>query len=186
MESFTDLMKNKDVPLFTFVLVSAILGSLIVFFLGLSIYFYKKIKDLTKVRYGFGGKPIFSFLIVLFIAVSIPITYFASKESVNYIFEARMERDVEIIVDELSKDGDIYYISFMAIPYINNVSWSNKSYNITWRIEGEYSFEKVEMARSVEYPSYFVKKLKSGEYTITVTVESENYKVIKQKRITLE
>lgn len=186
---FSDLFesyKTINISVYTIILIAALVLGLLIFLVGVILYLLKKIKFLTKIRYGFGGKPLFSFLVVLGVTIAIPLTMYASLRSVNVIKMARAEKDVIIEVSSFEKEEDLYNVSFMAIPTLDGKSWADKVYTVTWYIEGEIILEKIEKDRDSKHPSYFITQLPSGEYKVKVSVESENFHVVEIEHITLE
>jgi len=178
--------RTVAVPVFTLLILIISAVGLIVFLVAAILYLIKKIRFLKKVRYGFGGKPLFSFIIVLGSIIFVPVLMYAVSRSFSIINLARADRDVIVeIHPEEEKDG-FYNVSFMAIPRINNIVWFDKSYKITWYIEGEVSLEKVERDRTSENPSYFVTNLPRGRYDIKVQVESENFNLVELRELELE
>lgn len=146
----------------------------------------RRIKRITKVRYGFGGKPLFSLLLVLGIAIAIPLTLRASLNTVDYVNMATAEKEIIVNIHEISREEERYEVAFMAVPRINGVSWKDRSYSITWIVEGPISFQKEEDNRSSERPSYFVKELIAGTYNLKVTVKGENFDLTQEESFTLE
>lgn len=183
---FFENIKLKNVSLFAFIIFGLIAISIIFFLSILTVRLTKKVKELSKVRYGFGGKPIFSILIILGVTVAIPLTLYASQKSIESIKLARAERDVIIELNKTKRGDNMYSISFMAIPTINGEAWSTKVYSITWIVEGQVDFEKVEKDRTLQNTSYFKKDLPSGSYKVKVLVESENFKVEGTEEMILE
>lgn len=186
LSSFSENIKLKNVSLFAFIIFGAVTISIIIFLSTLTIRLTKKVNELSKVRYGFGGKPIFSLLVVLGVTIAIPLTLYASQKSIESIKLARAERDVIIELNKTKKSDNMYTISFMAVPTIAGEAWSNKVYSITWIIEGKVNFEKIEKDKTLQNTSYFKKDLPIGSYKIKVLVESENFRVIKYEEMILE
>ncbi|MBN2016171.1 hypothetical protein JW766_05045 [Candidatus Dojkabacteria bacterium] len=168
-----------NIPSFVLVVGGVLLFGIIVFLVSIIVYLSKKIRFLTKMRFGFGGRPIFSILAILAIALAIPLTYYASSRSIEIVNLARAERDVTIEVQKIEVYEGLYDVSFMAIPTVDGEAWGEKSYEITWMVEGPLTFEKKESERSIKAPSYFRKELPSGTYELKVVVESEGFKVVK-------
>lgn len=168
------------------VVITFILLLLLILLVGVIVHLVRRVRLLSKMRYGFGGKPLFSTLIVLGVAIAIPLTLAASYRSVEFINYARAERDVLMEVSEIKLYDDVYRVSFMAFPTLDDEIWGGKTYTITWQIKGDIAFEKVEKNRSEGKPSYFVKELSSGDYTVIVIVESEDFRVRKEQVLHLE
>jgi amino acid transporter len=186
MSTFFENIKSTNVSFFTLIII-VVISIAIIFFLGaVIIYLYRKIKDLTKMRYGFGGKPIFSLLIVLCVIVTIPLTFYASQKSIETVKIARAQKDVLVEIQSVKLYDDVYSVAFMAVPTIDGEPWQGKEYDITWQVYGEVSFEKVEKERSLSSPSYFVNELKNGSYEVRVTVESKDFRVVKTEELVLD
>lgn len=176
--SIIDKINQQQIPLFTFVIFVIFTISIVAFLVGLLIYYYKKFKDLKRIKFGFGGKPIFSVLIFLLIAVAIPLTYMASKETADIVRRARAEKEVKVTVNEIKKEKDKILVSFIAVPYIDDESWVGRDYDILWEVEGVKSFNKLETKVNKKNPSYFTKLLPSGDYKVRVEVTGEDFKVV--------
>lgn len=183
---FFQNLKAKNISLFSFFIIAILLLTIIVFLLIVLIYLYKKVKYLTKVRYGFGGKPIFSILIVFGIMVAIPLTYHSAQQSVDYVNFALSKKDAIIKVDIIDKQEDLYLVSFLAIPTIDGESWGDNEYTITWDIQGESDFRKIETSKSKENPSYFSVKISKGTYNIQIIIEGESFYLEKDEIIVVE
>ena len=120
IDTFFQSLKSQNVSLFTLIII-VIVALAAIFFLGaLTFKFARKIRDLTKQRYGFGGKPIFSLFVVLTITIAIPLTLYASYRSVEVVKFARAEKDVVVEMQVVKKRKNLYSVSFMAIPVIDN------------------------------------------------------------------
>ena len=178
--------KTISVSLITIVFAVALVAAILFFLVSVIISLIKKQKVLTKIRYGFGGKPLFSLLIVLALVFAIPLTLYASWHSIEIRNQAKAKKDAIISIDSKQKDAENYSVSFMAIPTIDDVMWAGKIYTMKWRIEGATTFEKVETGRSQEEPSYFIKELQRGTYIVKIIIESENFGVEKDQTLKLE
>ncbi len=185
LSEVSEKINSINVPLYTLIIVGAVSISLMIFLSFVVVRLFKKVKDLSKVRYGFGGKPIFSFFIIIITIIAIPLTYYASQNSIETIKLANAEKDVVVKFYKEKKTKSIYSVSFMAIPTINGEYWRDKEYEIKWKVTGDLSFEKVETQRSIENPSYFTKELPKGVYDVEVFVESEKFKVVKTKDLVI-
>lgn len=185
-ELFTQNSDTVPVPLSVLILTAVFIVIIIFGLVGVILFLARRIKVLSKVRYGFGGKPLYSFMIVLGIAIAIPMTLFASYRSVEMINYARAERDVIVEVDAEPINEDLYEASFLAFPTIDGTVWAGKKYTVTWQVTGPVSFSQVEKDRSKENPSYITKELPSGEYEVIVLVESDAFRVRKEESLKLQ
>lgn len=187
--SITNLIENvktAEVPVFTLFIVVAFALGILMLCISIIIHLVRKVRVLAKARYGFGGKPLFSIIIVLMLLVFLPITMYATYKSIDYINLARAERDVIVEIRTEKVTDEIYQVVFMAVPTIDGTAWQDKDYDITWHIEGEVILEKVEKNKNSENPSYFVTELPRGSYRIKVQVESEDFNVIKTEEMSIE
>lgn len=186
LESIFENIENQNVPMFTVIMLLLISVALIIFLSGFSLYLYRKVKDMSKMRYGFGGKPIFSILLVLGIALAIPLTYKASQTTIDYVKYASAKKDVLIEIVDTKIDEDLYEVSFIAIPRIDGESWKDKNFDIRWKISGAEIITKTEKKRNVNKPSFFTKDLPPGVYIVEVLVEGDDFYVSKVEEFTLE
>ena len=187
--TLSELVENSNtvsIPLYTLIIIVVVVFGVISLLVGAIIHLVKKIRFLTKIRYGFGGKPIFSFLVVFGMAITIPLTMYAFFKTVDVINRARAPREVFIEIYSEKKREGVYDVTFMAIPKINNKAWLDKSYTMKWYIEGKVTFEKIEKNRAIDNPSYFVKELPRGTYKIKVLVESDDFSVMKIEELILD
>jgi len=179
-------LKAQNISLFTFTILALFVLAIFVFLTITIIYLYKRVKYLTKVRYGFGGKPLFSLLIVFGIIAAIPLTFYSAQRSVDYVNLALAEKDAIIQVDIIDREDDFYLVSFLAVPIINDTAWGDDEYTITWDIQGNSTFRKVEMNRSKDRPSYFAYKIIKGTYNINIIIESQNFYMEKEEVVIIE
>lgn len=186
MGEFLENIKTQNISLFVVLIFAFLAIALIVFLSGFSLYLFRRVKELSKVRYGFGGKPIFSILIVVGVAIAIPLTYYASSTTVDYVKYASGEKDVVIDFIMQKKDTDTYSVSFVAVPTVDKEPWKGRKYEVQWVVEGKIEFEKYETERSQEEPSYFTKELPLGTYSVTVHVTGRNFDVSKEEILILE
>lgn len=179
--------KQIGIPLYTLIIIGMVLVSIVFALLSVVWYLLRKVRVLSRVRYGFGGKPLFSLLLLVGISIAIPMTLVASKQTVDYINYASAQKDVVInISQEIQPDGK-YKVVFMAYPTVDGVTWAGHKYNITWKIYSEnYSFEKVEEERGKDFPSYFEKELPYGQYVVAISVEGYNFNVSKEQELILK
>jgi energy-coupling factor transporter transmembrane protein EcfT len=178
--------QSVNISIYTLIIIGAIIIGIVFFLVGVILYLVKRIKILTKVRFGFGGKPLFSLLILFGVIVAIPLTMYAAQHSVDLIKLARAERDVIVEFNVAGKTDGVYEVVFIAVPTLDGEAWLDKSYTVTWYIQGEVTLEKVEKDRNRDAPSYFVTDLPSGTYKVKVTVESEGFSIVKVEELTLE
>ncbi len=166
----------------TFSVSMLVIGSILFAFaviVGILLFIIKnlqlRIHKLTRLKYGFGGKPLRRVVIVFSILVSMPLVFIASRQGVNTIKKAFEEHDMTLEIQKGERVNGEYVVDFYVIPQVNNEPWGDRSYDIVWSVTGEENFEKIETSRSKTYPSYFEKKLKVGLYSVTVTIESKDF-----------
>jgi len=175
-----------DIPLYTLVIAGVVLVAVVFALLSVVFYLLRKVRVLSRVRYGFGGKPLFSILVLAGITLSIPFTLFASRQTIDYVNYASAEKDVVLELSEkLQSDGN-FEVTFMAFPTVDKEVWADHKYDIQWKVEGnQISFEKIEENRSKQNRSFFVKVLPPGEYLVSVNVVSSNFNVTKEVQLVL-
>ncbi len=186
LSNFFQNLKNQNISLFSFFIIAILLLTIIVFLIIAIIYLYKKIKYLTKVRYGFGGKPLFSLLIVFGVMVAIPLTYYSAQQSVNYVNLALGKKDAIIKISIIEREEEVCLVSFLAIPTIDGESWGNNEFTITWDIQGVSDYKKTEVDRDKENPSYFSVKMLKGTYNIHIVIEGKNFYLEKDEVVVIE
>lgn len=167
-------------------LIIAALGLGIVFFLaGVIFYLLRKINFLTKMRFGFAGKPLFSLFVFFGIVLAIPITMYASFQTIDFIKLARAKKEVMVEMYSSKKEEDLYEVAFLAVPTIDGDPWLDGFYEVTWYVQGVVVVEKIEKNRSSASPSYFVIDLPPGEYKVKVQVEGDDFNVVKTEDLIL-
>ncbi|MBU0976464.1 MAG: hypothetical protein ABIE03_07915 [Patescibacteria group bacterium] len=182
-------MKNPatiDIPFPLFLVIIVVIFSIVFFLTAAMVHLSKKVRILTKIRYGFGGKPIFSMLVFLFIVLSIPLTLFASSKSINMIQKASAQKDILVEIQDVGKLNEDHFVSFMTVPYVDETAWAGKTYTVSWEIRGEIDYEKMEKDVNQSNPSYFKKLLPNGKYRVKVVVESDNFRVQRFEDFVLE
>ncbi|MDD3647354.1 MAG: hypothetical protein PHS44_02535 [Candidatus Dojkabacteria bacterium] len=182
MENFETI----DIPFPLFIAIIVVATSIVFFLTAAIIHLSRKIKVLSKMRYGFGGKPIFSILVFLFVVISIPLTLLASSRSIDLIQKASVSKDVLIEVQDLGTKNNYHEVAFLAIPYVDDIAWAGNVYTVTWEIRGNIDYEKIEENVSSSNPSYFKKTLAAGTYKVKVLVEGDDFRVQKFEDFILE
>jgi energy-coupling factor transporter transmembrane protein EcfT len=182
----TQKVTEGEVSLFTFILALSIAVAVVFFLLAIIWRLSKKIKVLSKMRYGFGGKPLFSILTLLFLTLAIPLTLFAAQKSIDYVNVARADKDVLVEIYSDKVNENLYEVSMLAIPFVDDVAWAGKSYTMDWSITGEVHINRKEEERDSDNLSYITEELPSGSYKIKVVVQSEDFKVIRSQELELD
>jgi hypothetical protein len=144
ISAFSDYLNSQNIPLYTLVILFAIFLAIVIFLFIVIIYLYKKVRKLTIIRYGFGGKPIFSIFVLFALVVFLPFTMYSVHKSVEYINYANATKDALLSIYIDQKALDLYSVSFTAVPMINGKPWGDKVYDVTWNIQGVVTFEKIE------------------------------------------
>jgi len=179
-------LKSQNISLLTLVIIGIFLLIVIVVLSTFFNYLYKKVKYLTKVRYGFGGKPIFSLLIVFGIMAAIPLTYHSAQQSVDYVNQALAKKDALIRINVIERKDELYDVSYLAVPTINGEAWGDDVYTITWSIEGPTSLKKIEKEKDKDHPSYFIGTVFKGYYEVHVIIEGEEFYLEKTEKVIIE
>jgi hypothetical protein len=185
MSNLITNLKDTNISTFTLLIVVLVALGVIFFLFSLTLFYAKKVRQLSRPRFGFGGKPLFSFLLVIGLVVAIPLTLYASYSSIEYIQYAQSEKDAIVNID-VEKIEDRHEITFYAIPLVEGNPWGDKTYTITWMIEGPVSFEKIEEDRTKDHISYFTKSLPPGTYRVSVTIENPNFNIEKYQELIVE
>lgn len=172
-------LSSAKIPLFTLIVLIVIAAGIILFLVSFIIYLYKKVRFLAHQRYGFGGRPLFSYFAILGITLLMTLTFYLSYRSYNIIRQARVEKDVIVDIRIVKRVENDYLVTFIAVPEINSESWSNKSYSVKWEVTGNEKIELLEEDRSIYNPSFAVFHLTQGVYTVKVTVDSEDFHIVK-------
>ena len=163
------------IPYFLLILIILAFLVVVILLIGYVIILSRKVKSLEEVRYGFGGKPLFSIISILIILASIPITIYASRNTYNFLKSAEEEMKLNIDINKKMLSGDEYEVSFFATPSTNGVVWGEKTYDIHWEVVGPESFVKDEFKRDKTNVSYFTEVLPRGNYYVKVIAESEDF-----------
>jgi heme/copper-type cytochrome/quinol oxidase subunit 2 len=183
-------MLNEDnviqVHLYTILVIGFLFVGLIVFLIGIILRLVKKAKAMERVRYGFGGKTLFSILIVGLLVVALPLSLYSVMHTTEMRKIAEAEKEVYIDIQSVRQEDKEYSVSFIAIPIINQDVWGKYTYTIEWNITGPISFTKIEKERNIDRPSYFKKDLPKGEYTAVVKVTSKEFSLIETKKFSLK
>jgi len=174
------------VPLYSVIIIGTIIVGILILLVGIVIFLVKKLKSAERVRYGFGGRTIFSIVALMIIALAIPLTLYSTLQTTEIRRTAEAQKEVYIDISSEKLDEANYTVSFMAIPKIDGKVWSKYSYTITWSVEGPVQFKKIEKERDIDNPSYFEKVLPQGFYKVEITVKSEMFTIHGTKEFVLE
>lgn len=174
-----------QIRLYTILIIGVVVFGILVFLVGVIVRLIRRIKSMEKVRYGFGGKTLFSLFIVGLLAIALPLSLYSVMHTTETRRIAEAQKELYVDIQSKQQTDQMYSVSFIAIPIINEKIWGNYTYTIEWNISGPISFTKIEKERNVDNPSYFRKELPIGSYTVVVKATSKDFSLIETKELTL-
>jgi hypothetical protein len=144
----------------------------------------------AKPKYGFLGKPLYSFMAMFMLASAIGIGFLSSQGSGTNVTDVSANKKMEITITykvERSTPAGLV-VRFAAVPTINQQPWgasAAETFDFFWKIKGIQNFSESELSRTLSAPSGFTKTLPKGTYKITLDVFGENVKAQKELTIVL-
>lgn len=159
------------------ILLIIALGVVAVFALGIILVQYRHIRDLTKPRYGFLGKPLYSMAVVAFMLGSVGIVFYGSANlpSGGEFVGSEIDANKFFIDYSLSSfDEESYEITLKAVPVVLGTEWGfrdESKVDIDWKLTNRETNETTQFNESgltVSQQGGITLKLKRGEnYLIT-------------------
>lgn len=178
-------MLNTDssiqVPLYTILIVGFIALGLIILFISIIIVLIKKVKSLERIRYGFGGKTLFSILLLGALLIALPFAMYSVQQTTELRRIAEAQKEVYIDIQSREIEEGEYSVYFMAIPLIEGEVWGEYDYVVEWSITGPVAFKKFEKERNIHNPSYFKKVLPRGMYHLDLVIKSKDFTLLETK-----
>ena len=163
-------------------------GIVLVIFAFLILYIVRLNKRVTLLTpsYGFGGKKIIAVALVAFLAGVLPFTSMLISRSTEIRRQAKEVHEVEISTQIIEQIESGTVVGFSVVPFENGIAWYQDNYEALWEVDGPSGFTFLEQMLSKHGPSYFLKTLIAGEYTVTVHVTAENFDVQNTIEIVIE
>lgn len=155
------------------------LGLVAVVALAIILAQYRHIRELTKPRYGFLGKPLYSLAVMVMMASSVGVVFYGSqslppgREFVGSEIDAN-----QFFIDYslISFDAEEYNVQLKGIPVVQGSEWGfrdSRELDIRWKIVNTETSEVTEISESglsaTNQGGISVKLLRGGRYQVTAT-----------------
>ena len=154
---------------------------LLVVVIGLSLLALKQsqqLKELQKPKYGFLGKPLYSFVAILMMFGVVSASYIFTpidntNQFVTYVLPAS-EIQFELEAEEVIADEPNIGYRFNIVPVVDEIAWGglNIEFDVLWEVtrEAELFHEYLETGINDRNPGGFELSFPRGSYSATATV----------------
>lgn len=127
-----------------------------------------------KPKYGFLGKPLFSFFAVLMMVGGFAAIYAVSENISDVSVGGNDQVEIQIEVKPGKEVSGGREVSFKVIPSINGVEWGGESsgakFEAYWTVDGPLTFSEFESKITFGKHGGFTKVLPHGNYHVVVNV----------------
>jgi len=162
-------------PYYIIIIIFLISVGLIIFLTGIVIYLIKKIKYISKPRFGFGGKTI-TVALYLFLSVSlIPVVGALSYQTINTYLEAQKGDDLYVDIQTIQKNDDYYFLTFNIIPITEMRSFFYDYYEVKICVNDNCKNVVWEKDLSKQNNIYYIYETEKGEKIITIHVSNDYF-----------
>lgn len=179
-------LSEENISLATLLILGVILLAFFLVLVSLIYILLKKLREKSRPTFGFGGKTLYTFIIISCAVFSIFLSMNVVVKTSDYVKIARQEKNVYLDIREYAQEDGSYSVILMAIPEVNGEIWPQGSYDIYWKISNGEELEYVEYERNATDFSFLSLKLGKGDYQVTVLIEGENFLQGKEEVLKLE
>lgn len=134
-----------------------------------------QLQEAAKPRYGFLGKPVYTFMALAIMAGAFGITVYQTQLSSN-LEEVGATKEIKVSIvykiEESTPSG--YKVAINAIPFVGQQEWGSgqDKFDVYWRVEGPVNFTQLELDLNQNKTGGFDRVIPAGTYTVTVDVFS--------------
>jgi uncharacterized integral membrane protein len=145
----------------------------------------QKYKEAIAPKFGFMGKPLYSFLMFAVLAGGISFAFFATQDGTIDDALADLRVSVEIDASVINPSTKSY--QFRVTPSANGTVWGPYTYDAYWSFENADGTKTtaVENGLSIDSVGGVIKKLPSGVNKVKVNVFVEDKNVIDEIEVTV-
>lgn len=165
----------------TYIAVGAIVAIvIIVLLIVVVVYQGNKIKDLSRPKFGFLGKPLYAFFAIVVSIGGTGLLYYGLNQPTT-ITSTNAAEEITLSVRAEPTENDPHIYNFNFTPIINGIAWGadpTNKFDVYWTISnGSTVITEAEFQLNQTNIGGLTKTLKSGPVTVKVTAffQGKNY-----------